>query len=496
MRRALFIVTVLLGLQVHAQQSVDTNSAKYLYNQGLRYYYCPQEQMDIAKTIHYWERAAHAGSVEAAYGLGLLYEMGELVPENSAEALKWFGRAAELGDMYAQYTVGIYLNEGFGCQPNPDEALKMLKLAARQNYAPAMRQIGIILESRIKEPGKKTYKAYQEVVDWYSMAARLNDAVAQYLLANIHFDGKGGYFRSLGKAVMLYKQSAENGFADAQYSLGYCYYYGVGLEHDEVTAVRWLRLAAGQGVPDAQYMLGCIYYDNRKVPGNFDTAYAYIREAAEQGVPDALYRLGVHCFYGRGVEQDVAKARELWLKADSVGVLSARYALGALAYFGIGQDQDYAKAHEYWMAGAKKGNPMCQYGVGVLYYMGQSVAQSYDSAYAWFQRSAKGSEYPYANYMLGVCSEFGQGCGVDMRTAKNYYLQAAYDGHVESMYSVARAYYKAGMVDDADQWLDAAVEMKYQPAIEFKNDLAKDRAATLRNMKPRKLKIQIDITNL
>ena len=58
----------------------------------------------------------------------------------------------------------------------------------------------------------------------------------------------------------LWKQSAEDGNAEAQYQLGRCYANGLGVEIDMVEAVRWFTLAAEQGMAMAQCALGNCYY--------------------------------------------------------------------------------------------------------------------------------------------------------------------------------------------------------------------------------------------
>ena len=57
-------------------------------------------------------------------------------------------------------------------------------------------------------------------------------------------------------ALRLWKPLAEQGDADAQYSLGVMYSEGDGVQHDYKTAVKWFTLAAEQGDDDAQYNLG------------------------------------------------------------------------------------------------------------------------------------------------------------------------------------------------------------------------------------------------
>ena len=49
---------------------------------------------------------------------------------------------------------------------------------------------------------------------------------------------------------------ADQGYANAQISLGYMYATGLGVPEDDVEAVRWYRLAAEQGYANAQISLG------------------------------------------------------------------------------------------------------------------------------------------------------------------------------------------------------------------------------------------------
>ena len=58
-------------------------------------------------------------------------------------------------------------------------------------------------------------------------------------------------------------RAAEQGFAEAQYELGECYYYGNGIDENETEAVKWYQKAAEQGDTDAQFALGkCYFYGN------------------------------------------------------------------------------------------------------------------------------------------------------------------------------------------------------------------------------------------
>ena len=53
------------------------------------------------------------------------------------------------------------------------------------------------------------------------------------------------------QAFILLKPEAEKGQPDAQYAVGYMYYYGQGVVEDRKQAWYWINCAAHKGQPDA-----------------------------------------------------------------------------------------------------------------------------------------------------------------------------------------------------------------------------------------------------
>lgn len=53
------------------------------------------------------------------------------------------------------------------------------------------------------------------------------------------------------QAFIRLKPEAEKGNPDAQYAVGYMYYYGQGVVEDRKKAACWIRRAADSGQPDA-----------------------------------------------------------------------------------------------------------------------------------------------------------------------------------------------------------------------------------------------------
>ena len=86
-----------------------------------------------------------------------------------------------------------------------------------------------------------------------------------------------------------YKASAEQGEAEAQFNLGWCYDDGRGVAKDYVEAVKWYRKAAEQFHAEAQFNLGCGYANGQGVVRDKVEAYAWFSMAAKTDA-DAVER--------------------------------------------------------------------------------------------------------------------------------------------------------------------------------------------------------------
>ena len=60
-----------------------------------------------------------------------------------------------------------------------------------------------------------------------------------------------GVSQDFAEAIDWYRQSAEQGFAQAQYNLGYMYYKGEGVSQDYIAAHTFFDLADANGQEDA-----------------------------------------------------------------------------------------------------------------------------------------------------------------------------------------------------------------------------------------------------
>jgi Sel1 repeat len=109
------------------------------------------------------------------------------------------------------------------------------------------------------------------------------------------------------------RASAEQGNAEAQFTLGLLYDHGRGLPKDKGEALRWYRRAAMQGDMFAQNALGDNYWEGTGVPKDDREAIWWWRLAADKGFVPAQHSLGkILAGGGQGVAADKPQSY-MWL---------------------------------------------------------------------------------------------------------------------------------------------------------------------------------------
>ena len=83
------------------------------------------------------------------------------------------------------------------------------------------------------------------------------------------------------------KRQLNRGVSSAQYTLGYCLQYGIGIPRNAAKAVEWYQKAAEQGEVPAQYSLGYCLQHGTGIPRNTTKAVEWCQKAAAQGHKEA-----------------------------------------------------------------------------------------------------------------------------------------------------------------------------------------------------------------
>jgi tetratricopeptide (TPR) repeat protein len=93
--------------------------------------------------------------------------------------------------------------------------------------------------------------------------------------------------KDAAEAVKWYRKATEQGYAEGQNNLGFCYWSGQGVLTDYTEAVKWYRKAAEQGHAGAQHNLGVCYAQGQGVMKDYVEAYKWLSLASAQGNENA-----------------------------------------------------------------------------------------------------------------------------------------------------------------------------------------------------------------
>lgn len=224
--------------------------------------------------------------------------------------------------------------------------------------------------------------------------------------------------------VQAQLKMAQDGNAQAQAYVGYCFATGQGVAKDERQAVEWYRKAAEQGNAKAQSNLGLCFANGQGVTKDDRQAVEWYRKAATQGDADAQVNLG-YCFEnGRGVAKDEKQAVEWYRKAAEQGYAPAQVNLGWCFANGAGVAKDGRQAVEWYRKAVEQGHADAQNSLAWMYANGKGVAKDLKQAHEYFLKAA-GQKNNIAYFNLGILYEAGLGVAKNEKTALEYYRKAA-----------------------------------------------------------------------
>jgi uncharacterized protein len=165
----------------------------------------------------------------------------------------------------------------------------------------------------------------------YTKAAKLGEPSAMYNLAVMRINEEVKR-PSLAQAHRTLRQSAELGFAPAQFMLGTILESeGAGTKQKPVTkkqalaqAVHWFKKAAAQGHPDASLALGTAYFLGRGTNLDYEMALRWYTQAAEFGDVAAQYLVASMYENATGTSKNLDAALMWYIAAARQGDVAAR----------------------------------------------------------------------------------------------------------------------------------------------------------------------------
>ncbi|MCE4554350.1 tetratricopeptide repeat protein [Pelomonas cellulosilytica] len=233
--------------------------------------------------------------VEAALLLARIYLTGQGTPRDPAQAYKWWRKALDYGFEPAGTLLAQAHLSGIGTPVDVKPALAYLQAAGEAGDATALFMLGQLYHHQLPRQPAGVPLDLNRAGAYYLAAAKAGHLDATYQAARMMDLGEGATAPAPERAVVLYKDAALKGNADAQNALATYFYRG------EV------------------------------VPQNLATARQLFQAAAGRRQPDAMFNLAVMLAQGQGGERDLAAAYAWCTLSQRLGHAQAAAALPALA---------------------------------------------------------------------------------------------------------------------------------------------------------------------
>ena len=207
-------IAVLLG-SVGVSWSADFDKGRAAYKRG-----------DYATALLELTPLAEQGNGDAALTLASMYWFGgKGVPVDKKAMIKWYRVAAEQGNIFALSALGMNYKDGEGVPKDNVYAHMWLSIAESLGH---------------------------------NMVAETRDGIARQMspsqikkAKDLARECKNKKYKGCVKV----SESAEQGYADAQFELGLMYKHGAGVPKDNKEAMKWFKLAAEQGYSDAKLII-------------------------------------------------------------------------------------------------------------------------------------------------------------------------------------------------------------------------------------------------
>ena len=159
---------------------------------------------------------------------------------------------------------------------------------------------------------------------------------AKYQLAQSYINQKNQTLeqdrQQVDMGIKLLTDAAQEGYLDAQLSLGNIYAYGVLIPLNTQESIHWYQAAAKQhNSVEAQLSLGFIYANDYWDEQDHETSFAWFMKAAEQGDNIGYHQIGRAYQSGLGIEKNPELALKYYGLACDLGLSEACFELQELS---------------------------------------------------------------------------------------------------------------------------------------------------------------------
>ncbi|MCD7839129.1 MAG: tetratricopeptide repeat protein [Erysipelotrichaceae bacterium] len=384
---------------------------------------------DVGKyAVYYYEQAAKLKDDRAMYLIGKLYYDGDIVSYDASLAFDWFSKAAKKGNNDAYNMLGyyyLYVKEDY------DNAMHWFKDAIKQNHNDAMYNLGLI----------------------YTQKGDYNQA--------------GYWFEQAYQLVQSDNKIADDDLGTLYEQLGYCYYYGKGVQQSYDDAYKVFIKAIDYGnISVSAWLIGNMYLEGHSVEVDHVKAIEYYEKAAHDGNTTVMEDLGYYYRVGKYVQQDQQKAIYWYTQSANKGSAYAMFKLGII-YGNISDHQNsfswYNRALQLVESGKHN---MDDSDIGSLYNNlankyrnGQGTSQNYPRAIRYYETAINyGSSYGLYNigdmYLNGEYYNLGY-LQKDYLEARYYFEQAEEKGNKPALIALGKIYEEGlGVYTNLDKALE------------------------------------------
>jgi TPR repeat protein len=318
------------------REAADRGHPKAYYYLGLLY----SSYGDRKRAFVDFQKAAELKFIPAYVQLGDCYLAGTGTEKNAQKAFGWYKKAAVENDPEGLFKTGCCYAAGIGVKQGTEKAGEWFLKAAETGFPRA--ELGLTLLKMANPQIKNLFFSGQE-----KAAAELlqqeKDTDAQFCLGLCLKYGIG--IEQDRKAALPLLLQTSKGNCYAALEAGDCYEHGLGTSAELHRAAVWYQTAAKGKSGYAAYRLAELYAKLKQSP----EAFKWYGVAAKLGNADAAFKFGMTVMNDQSASPaDYRKALKIFEVAAQRGHIRALYVLGDMYYKGLGVKPDKTRAAAFW----------------------------------------------------------------------------------------------------------------------------------------------------
>ncbi|MBX3593952.1 CHAT domain-containing protein [Sphingomonas sp.] len=345
------------------------------------------------------EKAAAAGSLQAANTLAAMYEQGDGVEKDAKRAFA-YARVGETSRyVWIVGRLGQYYMEGTGTPADPARGLKLFARAFELGNAGAAHDLGDIY--RFARYGFA--RDYALARKWYARATEMGHGDSPAALAYMTEKGQGGPVDER-EARRLYKVAWDRGSGWGAENYAVMLQTGRGGAKDLPGAATAMRAAVDLDETSAMRRLGNYYENGVGVEQDIGLAIAWYRKAADAGDTDAMVRLGFMAQNGRGMPRDLVAGRAWYRKAaeagSGAGMSALAFDLSSSEFTGVPSDNPAAV--EWYHRLGETDEPEDAATAAAVFAAGKAVPMDLKAARKYYEKALAGDVDDVAQPLVEV----------------------------------------------------------------------------------------------